>query len=66
MLFKSVTQVMQAEKILKNAGLQFKIIPVPKTISTECGVCIRFEEEHLDRIKDSLAGRVEFSEIRKL
>lgn len=41
-LFQSVSAVMKAESALKAAGAPFKIIPVPKEISSECGICIRF------------------------
>ena len=65
-LFRSVSLVMQAEKILKGAGISFKLIPVPKTISTECGICIRFGEEDTERIRAALAGKVEYMEIRRV
>jgi len=44
-LFKAVSYALKAEKILKKEGLPHKLIPVPKHISSDCGVCIRFEPE---------------------
>ena len=41
-LFLSVNHVLRAEGILKGEGVSVKLIPVPKYISTECGVCLRF------------------------
>ncbi len=41
-LFENVSSVLKAEKKLKKANSDFKIIPVPKSISSECGLCIRF------------------------
>lgn len=66
LMFKSVTGAMQAEKILKKSAIPFKIIPLPKTISTDCGICIRFEAEQLESIKLALASKVEYSDIRKI
>jgi len=41
-LFGSTQRVLKAEKILKEAGLTIKLIPVPRQISSDCGVCLRF------------------------
>ncbi len=65
-LFKSVSHAMRAEKILKNKKIPFKIIPVPKSISSDCGVCIRFTPEHREAIEAVLNGAVEYSDIREL
>ena len=42
-IFKSVNQTMWAVKILKNSGLPHKLIPMPRHISADCGVCIRID-----------------------
>ena len=65
-LFKSVSHVLHAEKILKEAHVPHKIIPVPKKISSDCGVCIRFLPEHKEAIKNTLSGKVGDFEIRQL
>ena len=47
-LFDSVSHVMKAEKILKEANIPYKIVPVPKSISSDCvrilvcGTCVNF------------------------
>lgn len=66
MLFKSVSYALKAEKILKAESLPHKLIPVPKQISSDCGICLRFESEFQDKIKAALAGKVEVEEIRLL
>ena len=63
MLFDSVSSALLAEKILKKNALPFKIIPVPRHISSDCGVCIRFSPEERDRIETALTGRVEIQDI---
>jgi hypothetical protein len=62
-LFDSVSSALLAEKILKKKGLPFKIIPVPRHISSDCGVCIRFNSEERDRIETALSGKVQIQDI---
>lgn len=66
MLFKAVSYALKAEKILKIEGLPHKLIPVPKQISSDCGICLRFEPALQDDIKAALASKVEIEEIRRL
>ncbi len=65
-LFHSVSHVIRSERILLEAGIPHKIIPVPKKISTECGVSIRFLPEHRDSIVQALNGKADIIEIREL
>ena len=65
-LFTSVSHALRAEKILKGAGISFKLIPVPRNISSDCGVCIRFSAGYKKQIEEALAGKVDVSEIRAL
>jgi len=66
MLFKAVSYVLKAEKILKKEGLPHKLIPVPKHISADCGICLRFEPAIQSKIEAALLNKVEIEEIRKL
>jgi len=65
-LFPSVSHVMKAEKLLIAENLPIKIIPVPKIISSDCGVCIRFNFDISDRIKLILDQNFEGIEYRQL
>lgn len=65
-LFISVSHALRAEKILKEAGISFKLIPVPRNISSDCGVCLRFSPAYRKQIEEALAGKVDVSEIRAL
>ena len=65
-LFDSVTRVMKAEKILRSLSVPHKIIPVPKAISSDCGVGIRFEQELIDDITAALSGQADAREYRPL
>ncbi len=44
-VFRSVTGALQAEKRLKAKGMTVKLIPVPRQLSSDCGVCLRFERQ---------------------
>lgn len=65
-LFKSVSYALKAEKILKAEKLPHKLIPVPKQISSDCGICLRFESTLQDQIKAALADKVGIEEIRMI
>ncbi|MDD5524858.1 MAG: DUF3343 domain-containing protein [Smithella sp.] len=66
MLFKAVSYVLKAEKILKKENLPHKLIPVPKNISSDCGICLRFEPALQNKIEAALLNKVEVEEIRAL
>jgi hypothetical protein len=65
-LFKSVNQTMWADKILKEKGIPHKLIPVPRHISSDCGVCLRIQSEHVDSVSSVLACVEGFTEIVSL
>ena len=65
-LFNSVHHALRSEKILKEMGISHKLIPVPRHISSDCGVCLRFTDDLRCRIEDALSGKVEIREIRPL
>ncbi|MFQ6100166.1 MAG: DUF3343 domain-containing protein [Anaerolineae bacterium] len=43
-LFHSTSHALRAEKVLQKAGIPCKLIPVPRHISSDCGVCLRIEQ----------------------
>ncbi|MCX7981315.1 MAG: DUF3343 domain-containing protein [Syntrophales bacterium] len=61
-LFESVSHAIRAEKLVKEAGLPCKLVPVPRQLSSDCGICLRFsagQEEEVNRIlKGKLPGFV--------
>ena len=66
MLFKAVSYALKAEKILKGEQLPHKLIPVPKEISSDCGICLRYEPQHQLSIESRLVDKVDYEEIRQL
>lgn len=65
-LFQSVSHVIHAERILKKAHVPHKVIPVPRKISSDCGVCIRFLPEHREVVENTLREKDESFDIRAL
>ena len=63
-LFKAVSYALKAEKILKKEGLPHKLIPVPKHISSDCGVCLMIHLDVKDKIIAALQGKVDIENIR--
>lgn len=55
-VFKNTLDAMNGERILKEKGLSFKMMPTPTAITQSCGICIRTEaKEDIDNIiKDSI------------
>lgn len=56
MTFKSVSYAMKVEAALKKHNIKFKIIPVPRSISSSCGLCVRFCKEDLELLKTIIAS----------
>jgi len=48
-----------AEKLLKKEGIAHKIIPVPRHLSSDCGVCLRFSSQDELLVRKALAEKVE-------
>lgn len=44
-LFRSTHQVIKGEGVLSQAKISYRIVPVPKNISLECGMAIEIEEK---------------------
>ncbi|MBN2516962.1 MAG: DUF3343 domain-containing protein [Deltaproteobacteria bacterium] len=65
-LFDSTSAALLAEKLLKEKGIPFKIIPVPRHISSDCGVCIRFFSVEKEKVKNTLKDKVDVQEILPL
>lgn len=54
MLFASTHFAIRAEKLAKEKGFAVKLIPVPRHLSSDCGVCLRFSWEQKGEIEDTL------------
>lgn len=63
MLFKTMSHALKAEKILRHEQLPHKLIPIPKQISSDCGICLRFAPQYRDPIEACLNNKVEIEHI---
>jgi hypothetical protein len=62
--FKSVSYAMKFESALKNQEVKIKIIPVPRSISSSCGFCVRFDLDILDMLMNVIKGNnLEYEKI---
>jgi len=43
-IFNSIHRVMKAEKVLKERRQDFLLIPVPRSLASDCGLAIRYAE----------------------
>jgi len=65
-LFESVSHALRAEKIIKAENIPCKLIPVPRQLSSDCGVCLRFSIVYKGQIESALTGKLDFFEIALL
>ncbi len=49
-IFRSIHDVIRMEKLFKEAGCWCDLIPVPKAISSDCGMAIQFRHEDEDAL----------------
>lgn len=54
-LFRTIHDVLRAEKMLKREGARYELVPVPRNLSSDCGMCIRLDDDP-DRIRQCLGG----------
>jgi hypothetical protein len=53
-LFQSSQGAIGAEKMLEEHKIEYKLIPVPTNLSSNCGFCIRFKWEDREKIEKML------------
>ncbi|MGQ9608943.1 MAG: DUF3343 domain-containing protein [bacterium] len=53
-LFDTTQAAIKAERVLISEGISIKLIPVPRHISHNCGIAIRFSLDFVDKIRSVL------------
>ncbi len=66
LVFESVSATLAAEQALKETGIPYKLVPIPRHISSDCGVCIRVDATHRAPAEEVLAGRVRVASVHRL
>lgn len=63
-LFYSTSAAIRAEKLIQQEGLKVKLIPVPRHLSSDCGICLRFDNNDVEEIRTILnSQKIEFDSI---
>jgi len=52
----SIHNVLKAEKVLKKANVHFDLIPVPRGLSSDCGMAVEFNHADIKMVHDTLVG----------
>lgn len=45
LLFRTIHDVLRVEKILKERGIAHELVPVPRNLSSDCGMSIRLDSD---------------------
>jgi len=53
-LVQGTNHAIRAEKLLQRAGISCKLIPVPRHLSSDCGVCVRVERADREAASQAL------------
>ena len=53
-LFYSTSAVLRTEKLCKERNLKVKPVPVPRHLSSDCGICLRFEHDKESEVRKIL------------
>lgn len=56
-LFHSTSHAIQAERILTKASISCTMIPLPRHLSSDCGICLEFRSCDGRRVADELKKR---------
>jgi hypothetical protein len=54
LIFHSIHRVMRAEKELKTAGFDVRLLPVPRQLSSDCGLSLGFRYPDRTRVEARL------------
>lgn len=53
-VFRSIHDVIKSERLIKDKGFDYQIVPVPTHLSSECGMCIEVNEDSIEQTKVEL------------
>jgi len=66
-LFYSTNAAFQLEKTLKKSGIEVKLIPTPRSLSSDCGTALRFPWENAELVRTTIdAAGLEVTEVCQL
>jgi len=66
-LMHSTSHAIRAEKLLYQAGIESKLIPAPRHLSSDCGVCLRIERADVEQARKTLEdSRMEIEGVHEI
>lgn len=66
-LVDSTGHAIQIEKLLLNKGISCKLTPVPRYLSSDCGVCVNFNKAEKEFILKLLSSHlIEYNSVHDI
>lgn len=66
-IFYSTSAALRVESLAKKGKLIVKLIPVPRNLSSDCGICLWFNNEDKQKIEEILKeNKIEYENIYKI
>ncbi len=66
-LVESTSHAVKGERVLKDAGITAKLIPLPRHLSSDCGVSVRISVDKIEKTESLLREKgVPFIGIEKI
>ena len=63
----SISHALRIEKLLQEIEIPCKLIPVPRHISSDCGVCVRVVQSDVDAARNGIeAASLEIEGIHQI
>lgn len=63
--FQNTHAVIKAEKVIYGKGIVYQIIPIPTSISSECGMCIEINSTDYQIVQECLQHEgIAFQQIK--
>jgi len=54
LLVYSTSHALRIEKMLKEKKIGCRLVPVPRHLSSDCGICVRFREEDRQEVQKTV------------
>ena len=66
-LFYSSSHAIRGENLLQQVSIRGKLMPVPRHLSSDCGVCLRLPRDQQEKAIEALtSGRVTVASVHDL
>ncbi len=66
LLFPSVHHAMRAESLVRKTGIACKLIPIPRQLSSDCGIALRFSWDEREKVLAVLDAAGLEAEVKRL